>query len=53
MNTNMTGFRWLSKIFASLSFGQKYSLRIERVRGLNTQNVVLQLFKPSTGEFST
>ena len=23
MNTNMTGFRWLSKIFASLCFGQK------------------------------
>ena len=23
MNTNMTGFGWLSKIFASLCFGQK------------------------------
>ena len=23
MNTNMTGFRWFSKIFASLCFGQK------------------------------
>ena len=26
MNTNMIGFRWFSKIFASLSFGQKYNL---------------------------
>ena len=33
MNTNMTGFRGFSKIFASLFFGRKYtSLSIGRVK---------------------
>ena len=32
MNTNMTGFRCFSKIFASLCFGGKYSLKIGRVK---------------------
>ena len=31
MNTNMTGFGWLSKIFASLCFGWGTSLSIGRV----------------------
>ena len=33
MSTNMTWFRWFRKIFASLCFVQKYSLRIGRVNG--------------------
>ena len=32
LNTNMTGFRWFSKIFASLCFGRKCSLSIGRVK---------------------
>ena len=32
MNTNMTEFGWVSKIFAFLCFGQKLSLSIGRVK---------------------
>ena len=32
MNTNMTGFTWFSKTFASMSFEQKIALALE---GLN------------------
>ena len=32
MSTNMTGFRWFSKIFAFLCIGQMYSLSIGRVK---------------------
>ena len=33
MNTNMTGFRWFSKIFVSLCFGPKYSaLALEELK---------------------
>ena len=31
MNTNMTGFRWFSEIFAFLCFEQKCSLSIRKV----------------------
>ena len=47
MNTNMTGFRWFSKIFASLCFGQ---LKVaSALKGLNEYisfwgNLVLGLF---------
>ena len=29
MNTNMTGFRWFSKTFASLNFGKKVASALE------------------------
>ena len=36
MNTNMTGFRWFSKIFASLCFGSKAA---SAFKGLTTENM--------------
>ena len=34
MNTSMTGFRWYSKIFASLFFWVKVALALERLKAL-------------------
>ena len=40
MNSIMTGFRWLSKVFASLSFGQKLASALEGLKqGLFSYNV--------------
>ena len=32
MNTNMTGFKWFSKFFASLCFGWKLPFNIRKVK---------------------
>ena len=42
MNTNMTGFRWFSKIFEFLCLGQNYSLSIGRVNPFNATATFVQ-----------
>ena len=44
MITNMTGFRWFSKFFASLCFGRKYSLSIGRIKVISKNYRIKQKF---------
>ena len=46
INTNMTGFRGFSKIFASLCFGRKYSLSIGRVKVIAPFSVQSVMWSP-------
>ena len=39
MNTNITGFRWFSKIFASLSFWTKVASALEGLSLTQSENL--------------